>query len=103
RRLGEPRDAAQTRVEVNRDLATAASNLQDARRDLANAGQPGGQTGQAGQQGTGQQGNGQQGNGQGNGQASGAPGSSPGTGQAQGSGQPGGSPGTGQGQGQGQG
>ena len=63
-RLGEALEGASTRVETNRDLAGAASGLQDARRELANAGgQQGGQQGQTGQQGQGQQGNGQQGQG----------------------------------------
>ena len=117
-KLGQALQDAGDKVQVNRDLASAASNLQDARRNLANAGdQQSGQTGQAGQQGSGQQGNGQQGNGQqGNGQASGAPGAS-GSGQGQGGspgpassgsgqgqgGSPGASSGSGQGQGQGQG
>ncbi len=65
-RLGESLTGAGERVATVRDLATAASRLQDARRDLANAGRP------------------QQGQGQG--QAQGA-GQSPGTGQGQGQGQ----------------
>src|SRR4029077_2156077 len=78
-RLGEALDAASSRVNVNRDLAAAASSLPDARRNLATAGaQPGSQDGQTGQQGNGQQGNGQPG---------GSPGASGGAGQAQSSGQ----------------
>ena len=52
-RLGEALQDADTTVDVNRDLAGAASKLQDARRNLANAGQQGqqGQTGQPGQPG----------------------------------------------------
>ena len=61
-KLGEALDAAGNRVQINRDLSTAASNLQDARRDLANSGGQQGQQGnQAGQQGQGQQGQGQPG------------------------------------------
>jgi hypothetical protein len=86
-RLGESLTGADQRITAGRDLASAASRLQDARRDLANAGRPA------------------QGQGQGQGQAQQSPGASPGTGQGQGQGQqsPGASPGTGQGQGQGQG
>ena len=49
-RLGESLAGAQARVQTNRDLAEAASRLQDARRDLADAGRQG-----QGQQGQGQQ------------------------------------------------
>ncbi len=94
-RLGEAIQGAERNVDLNRDLARAASELQDARRNLANAGQQG--QGQQGQQGTGQQGTGQQGQGQGGQGQGGSP--APGGGQ-------GGSPapsGQGQGQGQGQG
>ena len=88
-RLGESMTGAQARTETNRDLAEAASRLQDARRDLADAGR----------QGQAQQGQGQQGQGQA--QGSPQPGASgQGQGQGQGSPQPSGS---GQGQGQGQG
>ncbi len=71
-RLGEAMTGAQQNVTTNRDLAEAASRLQDARRDLADAGQ----------QGQGQQGQGQQGQGQGSPQPSGQ-----GQGQSQGQGQ----------------
>ncbi|MEI7744857.1 MAG: hypothetical protein WCK58_14055, partial [Chloroflexota bacterium] len=46
-KLGQALDAASGKVQVNRDLASAASGLQDSRRQLANAGQQG----QPGQQG----------------------------------------------------
>src|SRR6266511_3125904 len=65
-RLGSALDAAQRRIEVNRDLASAASQLQDSRHDLAEAGRPGSQA-QPGQAQTGQ----------------GQPGNSPGSGQGQ--------------------
>ncbi len=45
-RLGESMAGAQANIDTNRDLAEAASRLQDARRDLADAGQPGDQQGQ---------------------------------------------------------
>ncbi|MFL5716620.1 MAG: hypothetical protein ACJ77V_03465 [Chloroflexota bacterium] len=61
-RLGDAMSGAQQNVTTNRDLAQAASRLQDARRDLADAGQQG--QGQQGQ-GQGAQGQGQQGQGQG--------------------------------------
>ena len=76
-RLGEAVTGAERQVATNRDLSSAASRLQDARRDLADAGRR--RTAQG------------QGQGQGAGQ-------SPGAGQGQGQGQ-----GAGQGQGQGQG
>ncbi|MDP9244737.1 MAG: hypothetical protein M3O77_06610, partial [Chloroflexota bacterium] len=57
-RLADALGSASDRIATNRDLASAANQLQDARRDLANAGQQG-----TGQQGTGQQGTGQQGTG----------------------------------------
>ncbi len=121
-RLGESLKGAQQRVQVNRDLAGAASRLQDSRRDLANAGRPGtqgqqgAQPGQGGQQGqsgqSGQPGQGQAGQsgqpGQGQAGQSGQPGQGQGQGQGQGLGQgqgqgQGQSQGLGQGQGQGQG
>ncbi|MDQ6795800.1 MAG: hypothetical protein M3067_13470, partial [Chloroflexota bacterium] len=74
-RLGQTLQAAAGKVGVNRDLASAASQLQNARRDLANAANPG----------------------QGN-----QPGQSSNPGQGQGQGQPGQSGNPGQGQGQGQ-
>jgi len=77
-------------VATNRDLAGAASRLQDSRRDLANAGGPGDQV--AGQPAA----SGQPGQGSGRGQGSPRP--SAGSGQGQGQGQ-----GSGQGQGQGSG
>ncbi|MBA2300333.1 MAG: hypothetical protein H0W22_06115, partial [Chloroflexi bacterium] len=40
-RLGEAMTGTQARIETNRDLAEAASRLQDARRDLADAGRQG--------------------------------------------------------------
>jgi hypothetical protein len=121
-RLAKALDATKQKIDVNRDLASAASQLQDSRRQLADAGRPAsGQPGQGGQakdggapqasagtgsgQGSGAGASGSPGTGQGQGQGSGAPGS-PGTGQGQGQGQGSGapgSPGTGQGQGQGQG
>lgn len=60
-RLGDALQNADNAVAVNRDMAGAASKLQDARRNLANAGQQGqpgqqGQTGQQGQPGQGGQG-----------------------------------------------
>src|SRR6185503_2258517 len=55
-RLGEALTGADRRVTATRDLAGAASRLQDARRDLADAGR---QTAGQGQQGQGQQGQGQ--------------------------------------------
>jgi hypothetical protein len=91
-RLGDSLTRGQQQVDVNRDIARAASDLQQARRDLANAGQQGQQG-----QGQGQQPGHSPGQGQGQGQQ---PGQSPGQGQGQ---QPGQSPGQGQGQGQGQG
>ncbi|HEV8053798.1 MAG TPA: hypothetical protein VGP30_03110 [Candidatus Limnocylindrales bacterium] len=75
-RLGEALDRGQQQVDLNRDLASAANDLQDARRALAGQqGQAGqGQAGQGqpgqGQPGQGQQGQGQQGQGQGQGQGS---------------------------------
>src|SRR4051794_15804775 len=96
-RLGQALQTSQQRVETTRDLSAAASQLQDARRNLAQAGQQNqGTSAQAGQQGQGQQGQqGQNGAGQ-----SGRPGAS-GQGQ-QGQGQQGqGQQGQGQ-QGQGQ-
>ena len=98
-RLGESLAGAGRRVTATRDLSTAASRLQDARRDLADAGRPSTQ----GQIGQGQPGQGQgspgaslgqgQGTGQGQGQGQGS-GQGQGAGQGQGQGQ-----GTGQGQG----
>ncbi len=90
-RLGQALDAASSRVQVNRDLAGAASSLQDARRSLADAGGHPGQltAGQTGQQGQGGQGG--QGPSPGPGQSPGASGGA--------SGQPGQSAGSGQGQG----
>ncbi|HVL53494.1 MAG TPA: hypothetical protein VM344_04485, partial [Vitreimonas sp.] len=62
-RLGEALRNAGGRVDTNRDIARAASRLQDARRELADSGRPGqgdrGQTGQNGNQGQGNQGQGQ--------------------------------------------
>ena len=80
-RLGMALEDAVRRVDQNRDIASAASQLQDARRSLADAGNPQSRDGQANTQG---QGSGQQGGNQGNGQ----PGSSPGaSGEAGGQGQ----------------
>ena len=76
-KLGEALQGTGEQVQTNRDLARAASQLQEARRNLANASQ------NAGQQGQGQQGQGQQGQGQGQGQ----PGQSGQPGQGQGQGQ----------------
>ncbi len=92
-RLGETLHGAQDRVEINRDLASAASGLQDARRELANAGAPGDQPSQLGRQS----------NGQGTGQGSANPSASAGSqGLGQGSANPSASAGS-QGQGSGQG
>ncbi|MFL5776327.1 MAG: hypothetical protein ACJ76W_08640, partial [Chloroflexota bacterium] len=74
-RLAEGLRGAQQNVGVNRDLARAASGLQDSRRQLADAGRQG-----DGQQATGQ------GQGQGQGRGSPRP-SGPGQGQGQGQGQ----------------
>ena len=99
-RLGDTLKGTADQVQTNRDLATAASQLQETRRALADASRNTAQQGQQGQQGQGQPGqSGQPGQGQ--------PGSSPGAGQSgqPGQGQPGssGQPGQGQGQGQAQG
>ena len=74
-RLGEALTGADQRVTATRDLSGAASRLQDARRDLADAGR---QTAGQGQQGQGQQGQAQgsprpSGQGQGQGQGQGSP------------------------------
>jgi hypothetical protein len=101
-RLADALRDVETQTSQQRDLATAASGLQDVRRNLADAGRPAGQTA------SGQQGQGQgspapgQSPGQGQGSGSPQPGQSPGQGQGSGSPQPGQSPGQGQGQGQGQ-
>ena len=101
-RLAKALDAAKNKIDVNRDLASAASQLQDSRHQLADAGRPG-TSGQAGQSGQGGQANAGSSAQPGGGQGSGAgASSSPGTGQGQGSGSSS-SPGTGQGQGQVQG
>ncbi len=89
-KLGAALEAASAQVQQNRDLAEAASQLQDAQRAIADAGNPQGQTAQASGKGSGQPGsNGN--NGQG---AVGPPGASGGTGQGQGQGRGQGSPGS---------
>ena len=94
-RLAKALDAAKDKIDVNRDLASAASQLQDSRHQLADAGRPGasgrpGQGGQGGQANAGGSPN-PSGGGQGNGAGAGSS-SSPGTGQGQGQGQGSGAP-----------
>ena len=74
RRLGDALKGAEDRVATNRDLGGAASQLQDARRRLADAGRPGSQTaGNPGRPGQGQGQPGASGNpGQGQGQGQGS-------------------------------